>query len=747
VASLTQEHRHIALETPLGPDVLLLTNFYGHEQLSHLFQFQLKMVSEDPAIAAADIVGKNVTISVKRGEGDPRYFNGFINRFVVSGKTDDLTIYRAEMVPWLWFLTQTSDCRIFQQKKLPDIIQQIFDEYGFSDYDMTQVKGKDDLHPTWDYCVQFRETDFNFVSRRMEHEGMFYYFKHEEGKHTLHIADQKGGYYDAPEKEVECVTLSAGRAYTDHISTWEHQYEFRPGKVSQTDYNYITPSTSLMTSEASVVKLPGIDKYEKYDYPGAYLDKSVGEAYTKILMEAEEVPHNTVTATSTCKTFSPGGSFAISRHDDHPDEEGKKYVVTSVEHRIEQTAGFRTDAQGAGVDYANSFTCIPSATTYRPERTTPKPVIPGPQTATVTTASGEEIWPNEYGCVKVQFHWDREGKRDEKSSCWIRVSQVHASKGFGGIDIPRVGDEVIVAFLDGNPDLPIVVGRVYHAENMPPFGLPGAKNISGLKSNSSKGGGGYNEYVLDDTKGNELIREHGQFDKDSTIEHDLREHVLNDRSRDVTNNETISVGVDRAETVGNNETYAIGNDYTHDVGNNETRAVGSDRTRTVGGSETVTVTMMRTHTVGINEAITVGAAQEVTVGGIRAVTVGISQATTIGTSQTTTIGTSLTESVGTKQSTTVGSDMTESIGGNRSESVAKDKSVSVTGNETTSVGKKYALTANDEISLVTGDASIIMKKDGTIQIKGKDISIIGSGQITGKATKDMVLKGKNILQN
>ena len=234
--------------------------------------------------------------------------------------------------------------------------------------------------------------------------------------------------------------------------------------------------------------------------------------------------------------------------------------------------------------------------TYRPPRVTRKPRVEGVQTAIVVGPGGEEIYPDKYGRVKVQFHWDRYGKKDENSSCWIRVAQVHAGKGFGGIDIPRIGDEVIVAFPNGDPDQPIIVGRLYHAENMPPFGLPGAKTISGMKTKTYKGDG-YNEMVMDDTPGNELIRVHGQFDMDSTIEHDLREHVLNDRSRDVTKNETILIGVDRSKHVKANETTNVDKNRTETVGANETITIGGNRSETVAKTETITIGGARTETV------------------------------------------------------------------------------------------------------------------------------------------------------
>ena len=265
--------------------------------------------------------------------------------------------------------------------------------------------------------------------------------------------------------------------------------------------------------------------------------------------------------------------------------------------------------------WASTLTAIDKRTPCRSRRLTPRPIISGPQTAIVTGPAGEEIWTDKYGRVKVQFHWDREGQYDENSSCWVRVSHPWAGKGWGAVSIPRIGQEVIVEFLEGDPDRPIITGRVYNAESMPPYGLPAGAVQSGIKSNSTKGGGGYNEYVLDDTKGNELIREHGQYDKDSTIEHDLREHVLNDRHRDVKVNETVDIGQDQTFTIGNNQTGTVLVD--------KTLTIGSNHTETVGSNMTITVASMLTETVGINYAETVGAAMELTVGAIMVETIGV----------------------------------------------------------------------------------------------------------------------------
>ena len=741
---LKQAQRRLAVTTPLGDDALVLSAFAGHEEISRLFGYQLDFISDNGAVDATQIVGKNVTFSVAMADDSPRYFNGFVSRFY-AGDEDGKgrRNYRAEVVPWLWFLTRTSDCRIFQSKSAPDIIQQIFKDLGFSDF-KAQLSGK---HPQRDYCVQYRETDFNFVSRLMEEEGIYYFFNHEKGKHTLVLADAKSGYFDVPEKEVDYPRDPGSRAKEDHITRWEHCYEFRTGKWAQTDYNFEDhparsaplPAKLMMTNENTTVKLPDAKKYEFYDYPGTFAKKDEGDGYTKLRMEEEEVEHDVVQAASNCRSFTPGGKFKI-RHHIAKSEEGKGFVITLIRHsgREHYESGEAVD-----FDYENSFECIPDSVVFRPARTSPRPRIHGVQPAVVTGPAGEEIYPDKHGRVKVQFFWDREGKRDDKSSCWIRVSQDYAGKAWGSVTIPRIGQEVLVSFLEGDPDRPIITGRVYNADQTPPYPLPSKKMVSGLKSYSTPGGGGYNEFIFDDTKGNELIREHGQFDKDSTIEHDLREHVKNNRERDVTNNETITIGVNRTEKVGSNESLTVGANRTESIGVNETLSVGSNRTRTVGGAESVTVALARTHSVGINEAITVGAAQEVTVGAMRTLTVGAAQVTSIGATHTVTVGAGQTVSVGSDRTLSVGGKLTESVasdhaltvGGKRAVNVSSDQATSVGGDAKLDVGGKLDVTAGSEITLTTGSSSITMKSDGTITIKGNNITVEATQAIEEKGMK------------
>jgi type VI secretion system secreted protein VgrG len=535
--ALKQAKRLLNLKTPLGADVLELTAFSGSEEMSRLFRFELVMISDNGAITADQIVGKNVTFDVKLPDDSPRHFNGFVSRFY-AGDADrkGRRNYRAEVVPWLWFLTLAANCRIFQNMSVKEIIEKIFQDLGFSDFQTSQIKGN---HPKREYCVQYHETDFNFVSRLMEEEGIFYFFKHEDGKHTLVMADQTGAYADCKEKEVDYPRDAGSRDVKDHLTSWEHRYEFQTGKWAQTDYNFIDqparsekpPANLLMTKQTTKVSLSDFKKYEIYDYPGDYEKKDQGDALTKIRMEESETTYDTVDAAGKCRTFTIGGKFKVKKHR-ASDEEGKSYVITYLEHSATEPGAYET-GELFGEDYFNSFTCIPDSVTFRPARITPKPTIVGSQTAVVVGPSGEEIWPDKYGRVKVQFYWDREGKRDDKTSCFIRCAQSSAGKGWGSMFIPRIGQEVVVSYLEGDPDRPLVTGVVYNAEQMPPYTLPDEKTKSYIKTNTSKGGEGYNELRFEDKKGSEQIFVHGQKDMDVRVINDSRENIGHDRSQTI----------------------------------------------------------------------------------------------------------------------------------------------------------------------------------------------------------------------
>ena len=522
----TQANRLIAINTPLGKDALLLRGVTGQEGISQLYHFQLDLLSTDPEINFKDIIGHNVTVRVALGNAQERFFNGIINRFVQVGNDTRLASYQATMVPWLWFLRRTTDCRIFQNKSIPGIIEQVFKDLGYSDYKL-QLKGT--FEPL-DYCVQYRESDFNFVSRLMEQHGIFYFFEHEKDKHILVLANDFSSHVPCPEQHQAKWDPQEGSAVLeeDVITDLQMEQIFRSGKYALTDYNYETPAVSLATEVQSDVKLKDMAKYEVYDFPGNYTKKDHGEKLAKIRIEEEEAQNQKVTGNSSCRAFTSGYRFKLQNYT--REKLNQEYVLTEVHHTASVGDTYTTGAAGANEDYSNMFICIPHTVPFRPRRVTPRPVVQGPQTAVVVGKKGEEIWVDKHARVKVQFHWDREGKLDENSSCWVRVSQVHAGKGFGAIDIPRIGEEVVVGFLEGDPDQPIIIGRVYNAQNAPPNGLPKSGMVAGLKSNTTPGGGGSNAVMLDDTKGKEGLTIHAQYDMNTTVEHDANITIVTGKS-------------------------------------------------------------------------------------------------------------------------------------------------------------------------------------------------------------------------
>jgi type VI secretion system secreted protein VgrG len=569
----TQDRALIAVNTPLGKDVLLLLGFSGREEMSRPFRYTLEMLSSKDSLAAKDVIGKSVTWMVRRADRGPRYFNGIVSRFMAGGfQIRGLRYYRAEVVPGLWFLTRTTDCRIFQNKTAPQIIEQIFKDLGFTAYKLN-LRGS---YATREYCVQYRETDLDFVSRLMEQEGIFYFFSHDNGKHTMTLADQKTAYADCPENSVEA---SVGKHVTGQVTSWEHQYEFRSGKWSQQDYNFETPSTDLTTKSTSIVPLPDNKKYELYDYPGDYPDKGVGGDLTKVRMEEEEAPYEVAQGASTCSTFTVGGKFKLKTHESSA-EVGQGYAITAIEHFAKEASYAPEEIEGQ--DYGNKFTCIPDSVTFRPARLTPRAVVRGPQTAVVVGPKGEEIYTDKYGRVKVQFFWDREGKKDENSSCWMRVAQNWAGKNWGIVFHPRIGQEVIVDFLEGDPDRPIITGRVYNADQMPPYALPANQTQSTVKSRSSKGGAAanFNELRFEDKKGSEEVYFHAEKDFNRVVE----------------NNDTLKVGFEKKDK----------GDQTAEIFNNQKLTVGAGKGQAADGSMTLTVYKDRTATLETgNDTLTI----------------------------------------------------------------------------------------------------------------------------------------------
>ena len=529
---LTQENKLLSLDTPLGKDVLLLAKLHGQEGLSELFYFDLELFSEKQTVVFEDIVGKSVTIAIFLADGSKRYINGLISRFSQEygidkpGSEVRTSYFSATVVPWLWLLTRTSNSRIFQNLTVPDIVEKVFSEKGFADYKL-------DLSGTYEqreYTVQYRESDFNFVSRLLEDEGICYFFTHEDGKHIMVLADHAAANEPCRTQESAKFKLSTSEYFgqEDQIASLKMVKEIQAGKYSLNDYNYRIPNTDLkVTSDTTYALGPG--EREKYDYPGGYAKRNMGDSLATLRMEEEESRIITLSGAGDCRAFATGYRFKLkdSSQDAWND---KEYLLTHIGHEADQTAMYFTGAPSVGEKsvYTNHFECIPHEVPFRPERSTRKPVVEGVQTAVVVGPSGEEIYTDDYGRVKVQFHWDREGKLDENSSCWLRVGQSMAGNGWGALFLPRVGHEVIVEFIEGDPDRPIVTGQVYHGVNRPPYKLPDEKTKSTFKSNSSPDGGGFNEIRFEDKKDEEQLFIHAQLDQEIRTKRDLLEWVGND---------------------------------------------------------------------------------------------------------------------------------------------------------------------------------------------------------------------------
>jgi type VI secretion system secreted protein VgrG len=716
----TQENRLIAIDTPLGDDVLLLQGFTGHEGMSRLFSFHLDLLSDQSSIDFNDIIGQQVTIRVLLSDGSSeRYFNGYVSRFAQSGADKRFTHYQMEVVPWLWFLTRIADCRIFQNMTIPDIIQKVFQSRGYSDFKLSLAASYDPR----EYCVQYRETDFNFVSRLMEQYGIFYYFEHDDGKHTMVLGDSRSIHQDCPEQASARYNLTAGDLDSEDVVTaWSIEQELRTGKYSHTDYNFQTPSTSLMSNEPTVVEVGPNTKFEIYDYPGDHLDQSHGGSLAKIRMQEEEAGHKIVSGSSVCRAFTSGYKFELKEH--YRDDMNDSYILTELQH-VATVGSYSQGDSDSPAHYSNHFTAIQASVPFRPARVTPKPFVQGPQTALVVGKSGEEIWVDKYGRIKVQFYWDRLGTKDENSSCWVRVSQPWAGGNWGGMWIPRMGQEVIVSFEEGDPDRPLITGRVYNAEQMPPYTLPDHHTVSTFMSRSSKGGAGanFNEIRFEDKQGNEQIFINAERDMDHRVEVDSREFIGANRHLNVGANQTENIGADKHLNIGANHVESIGKNMSLTVGTDLMESIGNDQHLNVGNNLQANITTDMHLNIGANEIENVGTDVHLNIGANRVENVGANQSLTIGGNRT--------ESVGGNQDLAVNGNRTEQIGGNQSLSVAS--------NSDEMIGSNYALTAGQNVS-VQGTMNVVIQA-------GMQLTLAGPGGFITIGPAGVAIQGTMILIN
>jgi type VI secretion system secreted protein VgrG len=517
-----QKNRIASVKTPFGPDEAGLLSLEGTETLGRLPSFELQLISETKSLNPKQILGQTVGVTLNLGNGKQRHFHGHAIQFGRATIRDRYFVYQATVVPWLWFLTRAINCRIFQNKSVVDIVQKVCKDHGFDQIEL-RLKGN---YTSWEYCVQYRETDFNFVSRLLEQEGIYYFFKYEEDKHTLILADSPSSHQPFPGYEqvkLRPISRVAAAEERERIRDFASEMKHVSGMFTHTDYDFEKPRSDLKTQS----QMPGQyakSSFEVYDYPGEYVKHDDGDTWARTRMEEIHAEIEQGTGWGDSRGIAPGSIFTL---EDSPfSQDNRSYLVTSVQYELRPTE-FETGSEGSDQVFQCQFVVQPSDTQFRPARVTQKPKTLGVQTAVVVGQQGDEIYTDKYGRIKVQFHWDREGKRDQNSSCWMRVAQAWAGRRWGTTFIPRVGQEVIVDFLEGDPDQPIVTGTVYNADQMPPYlgdGLDSKHandpNVSGIKSCSTKSGGGFNEIRFDDNKGQEQVFLHAEKDMDVRVKND-----------------------------------------------------------------------------------------------------------------------------------------------------------------------------------------------------------------------------------
>ncbi len=736
-SSYSQAERQLAIQTPLGPDTFLLEGMDGTESLSTPFTYSLRVRAFTDKVDPAQLITRKVDWQL-RLDGDAwRPFNGMVANYsggeaMARGQRS----FQLTIVPWLWFLQHRQDSRVFQNQTVVEIATTIFNELGFRDYDTSGLAG---THKPRVYCVQYRETDFNFVSRLFEEEGIFYFFRHERGRHTLMLADGTHAYRDLPDGSLP---YNPPSFFKNSVTSWLHHQTFRSGKTTTTDYDFQNPGNSLLATTQGTSPVPQASQYEIFDFPGRYVHRDKGEGISRNLMAGHEKGQDTISSASTCRTMGPGGRFRLQGHP--VGAENSSYAVVGVVHHATDPS-FDSVAKAAP-KYQNSFTCLPSSVAFVPEQRTEKPVIPGLQSAIVTGPAGEEIYTDRFGRVKVQFRWDRKGKSDESSSCWLRVGQPWAGKGYGGQTIPRIGMEVLVGFMEGDPDDPLIIGLLPNADTAVPYDLPANKTRTIIRSQTYKGTG-FNELTMEDQTGVERMHLHAQHDH------------------------TVKVGNNHTERVDQHQVQSVGGSRSVEVGGNQKHEVGGSMNLVVGGTgpaapavaaqaaalaPTTAGLLSGAGGGGFAPAIGQMALGFLSGGGLtgrQGVVAGPSPRsdagealagsgnqlassvaglfgmsgvmnTVVGAFKSDTVGIASAEQVGVAKVVHVGQSFTTQVGQNQITTVGGTSQTQVAGNMTIDVGQKLDITAGESLTITVGQTRIAMDKTGVVSIQGAQTVIV-----------------------
>lgn len=698
----TQKNRETGVTSSLGQDVLLLRHMKAHENLSHPFQFDLELLSENNEIRFTDVLGKPMVVWLNLPEKRSRYFHGWVSQFQQVLNRGRYAVYQAVLRPWFWFLSRTADCRIYQNQNVPDIVKSIFREHGFVDFEDKLTE----QYSSREYCVQYRETTLDFISRLLEEEGIYYYFKHEKDKHLLVLTDSViahspfSGYEEIP-------YLAIGgheRNFVEHIYDWELLQKVQPGAYAHTDFDFKVPRKNLYR-RLEMPRQYRADYYEIYDYPGCYTELALGEKYARVRLGERQAQYETVEGYSDARGLATGRLFTLVNFP--RSDQNRQYLLTET--RIELDSDdyeARQEGQPSGPLYKCRFTAIDAKESYRPLRKTPKAIVQGPQTATVVGPAAQEIWTDQHGRVKCQFHWDRYGGSDENSSCWIRVSQPWAGKGWGGISIPRIGQEVIVDFLEGDPDRPIITGRVYNGANKPPYPLPSGAVISGMKSNTT-GKIGYQEEQVS-TKAGTVREESGNYyysvQESNSFSHSYRLICDTPPPYEMNRHEMKSSPVYAGEggvsgTPGSSPVNDKAARFINPSGQNFEQMIEGvrqlEKPVTVGPGyneicmdDTAGKELMRMHAQYDKDA-----------------------------------------TVNNDERSQVGNNMDRSVGNNETVSIGNDETVVVANNSSESIGTNKVITAGTSITLKCGASLIHMNQAGVITISGSLITVAGTVNI------------------
>ena len=703
-------------DAPAGA-LMVANRLEAYEGLSRDFHFTVEVLSDNPDIALKDVMGKMVTVELVREDGGQRYFNGYVFDFRFVKNDAGFSYYDMVLLPWLAFLRYRRDNYLFHGKSVEDQTDTIFGDYDVQDW---KTKALGDDAPMTDAC-QYDESDYNYLHRRWEAKGWLYWYEHRKDGHTLVLC---GDSTQASPIDGDGQMVWQGKSgVTDcGLTSFSAVRTVAPTAYAASSFDFKSPRP-VRADVPTVNKQGKLPQMEVYEYVGAYgyKDASAGRNFVHLRMEEIEAAGKHFEANGDDDRSQCGYTFKLAGHLDLPslgdeDANDNEFLILEARHSISNNYETR---QSQKSEYRNALVCIRKKIPWRPGRglNSTEPKIYGPQTAIVVGPKGEEIHTDEYGRVRVQFHWDREGGYNEKSSAWVRVASTWAGSNFGFVAIPRIGQEVIVQWLDGNPDRPLITGRVYNQDNMPPWELPANRTQTGILSRSSQGGGYDNANALrfEDKKGAEEVWLHAEkdqrievehdeshwvgHDRSKTIDHDETVHVKHDRTETVDNNETITVHNNRTERVDHNETISIGDNRTEDVGQNETISIGNNRSVTIGGNKTETITMAKAETIGLAKALSIGLGYQTTVGGAMNTTVGLAQFEEVGLS---------------KQ---------------------------------TLVGKSYHITVADELTIRVGKSTLTMKSDGSISINGHTLSVGTSGEQAYNADGNIVMNGKKIQEN